>query len=717
MMLELPDDIKDLVGSGSLRLDMEVDIRDEEGWVEDVTIFTHHKTEKTWFAAESDCQKEGAHLASVASDEANQAVKEMAAENDVWLGGKDELGQWTWSDSSTWGFTKWTRFGDGDCVQFLRGKWSTRSCRRATFQFICQKTKIAKGKQIMNIAYKKDQLNFSRFIVLYKYKTADQQLLDSWKNKRMTGLKFSWRIENPTLIWTSTISEVGRSLQSLQLSKNSNSPSNEIYKVILTPSEDLKQNLGHGSLVIELDVNMKPSDEVYVFTSYKVYREYKSWTDADLHCKSEGGQLASIHSQWQQTLAMEAVEGEYEDAWLGGKIVDGHWHWVDNTTWNFTNWKFFYPNGVGYLLMDWHVGQWTDASSSWERYFLCQWMHTAINERGLASFELKKDQMDLLPFHVLFKHHANDQLELGTSSEDESLTLNWYLKDNNGAQVTKRLPARQDDWRMEVPTPVYREPFLHDMIQLAYELRLQNMTREDILTMTIRQKSDIPDLHRMCLMGQVKAEYYGDVFFPFVPSENSSESGDISEQQISEHSDMDIETGYELFHAVMFCHGMVFKLYTFIDDLLSNETSRTILQTTFNIFQSGAITDEKSFTLAKQFYHVLVSTLNLQYGNILLATSTAAQLQNALDSDLPFFTNNTDMVKKCLQEQHCDFLQDIHQNFGKKYIFFYFLLSCCHRRQQCLKRTIPVPSPLDSGRERESSSICTCSLLLLSRGD
>ena len=225
-----------------------------------------------------------------------------------------------------------------------------------------------------------------------------------------------------------------------------------------------------------------------------------------------------------------------------------------------------------------------------------------------------------------------------------------------------------------MPTPVYREPFLHDMIQLAYELRLQNMTREDILTMTIRQKSDIPDLHRMCLMGQVKAEYYGDVFFPFVPSENSSESGDISEQQISEHSDMDIETGYELFHAVMFCHGMVFKLYTFIDDLLSNETSRTILQTTFNIFQSGAITDEKSFTLAKQFYHVLVSTLNLQYGNILLATSTAAQLQNALDSDLPFFTNNTDMVKTCILDSECDRLQDIIGDLGKLFKVFCSLL-------------------------------------------
>ena len=29
----------------------------------------------------------------------------------------------------------------------------------------------------------------------------------------------------------------------------------------------------------------------------------------NLHCKSEGGRLAIIHSQWQQTLAMRAIDG------------------------------------------------------------------------------------------------------------------------------------------------------------------------------------------------------------------------------------------------------------------------------------------------------------------------------------------------------------------------------------------------------------------------
>ena len=53
------------------------------------------------------------------------------------------------------------------------------------------------GQRTMKLSYTKDQLNFHSFNVLYKYKAASQQLLDSWKEKRMTGFRFSWKIENP----------------------------------------------------------------------------------------------------------------------------------------------------------------------------------------------------------------------------------------------------------------------------------------------------------------------------------------------------------------------------------------------------------------------------------------------------------------------------------------------------------------------------------------
>ena len=110
---------------------------------------------------------------------------------------------------------------------------------------------------------------------------------------------------------------------------------------------------------------------------------------------------------------------------------------------------------------------------------------------------------------------------------------------------------------------------------------------------------------------------------------------------------------------------MVPKLYTFIDQLISVETTRTIIHTTVNLFQSGAITDETTFTLARHFYHVLASTLDLHFGNILFATSTNAQLQAGIRKKLPFFANYTDLVEKCLLGLNCDTLQDIYKNLGK----------------------------------------------------
>ena len=95
-IIELPDDIKDQVGSGSLIIDLDVDTREESGWVEEVTLpsSTLHKTLKTWSEADLACKREGRHLASVTSDALNQVVKNLAprTDTDVWLGWKKKLG-------------------------------------------------------------------------------------------------------------------------------------------------------------------------------------------------------------------------------------------------------------------------------------------------------------------------------------------------------------------------------------------------------------------------------------------------------------------------------------------------------------------------------------------------------------------------------------------------------------------------------------------------
>ena len=129
----------------------------------------------------------------------------------------------------------------------------------------------------------------------------------------MTGFRFSWSIENPTLIWTSSISEVGRSIQTHDYGDTfaelvDPSP-DHIYSSILKIPEGFQGDIGNDTLVIELNVEMRDEDEVAWSMSYKLYRKHKTWVDADAHCKSEGGQLASIHSKWEQEMAEKTADG------------------------------------------------------------------------------------------------------------------------------------------------------------------------------------------------------------------------------------------------------------------------------------------------------------------------------------------------------------------------------------------------------------------------
>ena len=176
-------------------------------------------------------------------------------------------------------------------------KWFDFSCTQS-YPFICKVEYAAlKGKKTVNLYFTGEQLSFSSFHVWYKYKAASKQLLESWKEKRMTGFRLSWRIENenpPDM--TATISEVGRSLQTPGLVDSLVDSVDHKYTAILTIPEDLQQKLGDKSLVIEVDVDMREEDEV----NYKLYREEKSWKLAYDHCKKDGSQLVSIHSEEEE---------------------------------------------------------------------------------------------------------------------------------------------------------------------------------------------------------------------------------------------------------------------------------------------------------------------------------------------------------------------------------------------------------------------------------
>ena len=685
-VIELPDDIKDQVGSGSLIIDLDVDTREESGWVEEVTLpsSTLHTTLKTWSEADLACKREGRHLASVTSDALNQVVKNLAprTDTDVWLGGKKKLGRWTWSDNSTWGFTSWDDTGVGsvgDCVASHGGFWSASNCGWVR-QFLCQRLDILKGRKSMSMAYTKDMLDFPSFTVLYKYKDTNRQLLDNWKDKRMTGLRLSWRIESENPPMVASVNEVGRSIQTSLLGDASYASLDHVYKAVLAPSNEVLQNIENQTLVIELENKLGKYDKIsaHFISGFKLYSEATSWTEAEARCHEEGGQLASINSKLEQTLAEKAVEGIWESVWLGGRKVDDLWQWTDKSSWGFTNWGGFGFTDYEYLVLT-YDGTWetSDSDFSTARYFLCKGKTVTLAENGVTSVELEKEQLPSFPFHVLFKSQAISQPTSNTSSTEKNkipgFTLNWFLKDSNGTISTEKLPARKEDWNRETPSPAYKEPVLYEMVELAKELRLQSLTREDMLTLLIHKKSQTNGGQK-CSMDQVKPRYRYDISSKVLSSISPNKTVGVITKE-------DIETGYELFHALVFCPAMAVKIYTFIDQLLSNETSRTIIQTIVNLYKSDAITDDKSLALTKHFYQVLASILDLQYGNILLATLAGAQMRPGI----------IDPVEK--NSQH-DTVQDIYKTLGE--LKFFSSSIFCSRCEKSLSRAVPPPGPPDS---------------------
>ena len=315
-------------------------------------------------------------------------------------------------------------------------------------------------------------------------------------------------------------------------------------------------------------------------------------------------------------------------------------------------------------------GEWSDAGMySWSEYFLCQGKTLNLKENGLTTVELKKEQLIFFPLQVLFR--VPGQIRMLNSSDEErirtGLTINWFIKDKNGSLLTEKLPPRAEDWKPEITTPKYEEPWLDQMVQLAKHLRLQNMTRDQIMDKVITtklQNTVFLENEGMCSLDQVRPEHLNEVFSKLVltaENRNKLEGPLLSE---------DVKTGFEIFHAIVYCPSTeVIKLFRFIDQLISSETSRTIIRSMVSLFQSGVLRDKTSFTLARKFYLVLATILQLEYGNVLLATSTKSQLQTVIDNDWPFLTNYTDLVKKCLKDFDCDIIRNIIKKQGFSNLF------------------------------------------------
>ena len=340
VVLDFPDNLVDIIGSGSLVIELEVDTRQLEGWLEEVEYSKGPKFEKLrkwryddWYSSEEDCRDLGLHLPSILSLEEKETVLAMmdkyGVRDSIWLGGSKLNGKWTWVDGSHWNDSRWL----WDCPESDGGHIDGNNCLQiesdgcvfgyncnyndGITKMLCKKGSVKiRGKRNITLSFKKEQLTFPSFQVWYRYQASNQQLLESWKDRRTTtGFQLSWRIETMTPL-KADLSEVGREVLSPGLWNEdfevaSFYTTHHHFKATLNIP---KQQVGNGSLTIILDVNISQEKgwqeevEYYEGSKYWVTHEKSNQTVGKERCRKEGGQLASVLSPWDQA-ELEAVTG------------------------------------------------------------------------------------------------------------------------------------------------------------------------------------------------------------------------------------------------------------------------------------------------------------------------------------------------------------------------------------------------------------------------
>ena len=109
-------------------------------------------TQLTWADAQTHCQQENSHLASILSEEEHQfIINKFVRDEYIWVGGHDMdvEGQWIWTDGSNWNYTRWNAGqpdnagGKEHCLNLFKsgrdGNFNDYPCTKK-IKFLCKIT-------------------------------------------------------------------------------------------------------------------------------------------------------------------------------------------------------------------------------------------------------------------------------------------------------------------------------------------------------------------------------------------------------------------------------------------------------------------------------------------------------------------------------------------------------------------------------------------------
>ena len=407
-------------------------------------------------------------------------------------------------------------------------------------------------------------------------------------------------------------------------------------------------------------------EEVLYGSKYKLFKDEKTWEDAEAHCHGEGGHLASVLNDKENEELLALVGSQ--KPWIGGRdeLEEGVWRWANGLSWGYTHWEEGSGNkGTGMNCAVMNNDRWRDSYCTNTQKFICQLDSKPQALRGNLTLKYTKHNLTISSFKVMYHHKATSQDRLDTLEEKRTtgFQLTWFLQNKKGNRPETNKPNQATIWKPEAASPRFQDQYLVKMIKLASRARANNMTREDILEKTVNNKAklitnEFIQYTSMCSRGQVMIGFYPKVFDEMKITVNGKEDSTAV-------TDDDIETGYMLFSAIVYCSEPV-ALSQFLHNLLSTQSPRTIIQATVNTIQSGNLKEVFNRDRINQFYIALDKIFHFQFGKILLATASSSDLEAMLAKDWPFFTNFSQEIEECLNRTSCQGVAGLIQLLGKK---------------------------------------------------
>uniref|UniRef100_A0A3P9IWG7 Mannose receptor, C type 1b n=1 Tax=Oryzias latipes TaxID=8090 RepID=A0A3P9IWG7_ORYLA len=111
---------------------------------------------------------------------------------------------------------------------------------------------------------------------------------------------------------------------------------------------------------------------------YQLYRSQKTWSDAQIACRKEEGDLVSIHNVEEQSFIFsELGYVPTDELWIGlnDRTTEGLFDWSDQSAVRFTSWEFGKPgveeNQEDCVLIRGQKGNWADSVCEEKHGFIC----------------------------------------------------------------------------------------------------------------------------------------------------------------------------------------------------------------------------------------------------------------------------------------------------------------------------------------------------------